>query len=746
MYKALKDEFGLSKNKKILWFMGLIIFLGSSVFIYFSLYFNIRTTVRTQAVNSITNISQLNEDSVSRSILNREILLRMISTMMEKRGVKDLDGILPDLADFRDAYDFSNMGIMDEHGNLHLTNGKVVDVSGLSQYEETWDEEFHVSESYMPVDGGENAINIFSYPLHVDGELKYVLMAAYQSRNLTERMNISSMGGKGYSYILNAKGEAVIYPRHYENEEYAGLMQHIYSTSDISPNASGDQYFQYDGEKYYAHFEPLEINDWYLMTCAREADVFGEANTIIRNVLLGMGLLWLMIIIAIFSTIQSMVKSKKELQQAVFHDELVSTGNGNFLPVFFQKLPEEELSRMFLVAFDIDRFKEFNYIYGDDCGDNLLRYIVRTFQEELSEDYLFRTQSDHFVALIHGADSKEFNDKMDRLLRRFSREIEDGVIQPFDISAGVRRVGPQDAFRRIMSDALIAKGTIKGIQLQQYAFYNEAILHERMSYMEMESDFARALKEGEFQVFYQPKYDMGTGEIVGAEALVRWVKADGSIVSPGAFIPCFESSRQIILLDEAVLGSVCRQMREMEEEGLETKKVSVNLSRVHLKRHGILPKIARIITESGVDPSKLSFEITESALYEDSIPLKNIVDFLHGLGCRVDMDDYGVGVSGPKALAVNQFDVVKLDKSFIDGIGDQRMEAVIKSTISLSKTLGMEILAEGVEEKYQADSLVEWGCRLAQGFYYSPPVPEREYRRLLGGVSMDPQPKERFSS
>ncbi|MDO5134731.1 MAG: EAL domain-containing protein [Eubacteriales bacterium] len=731
MEKAIRGEFVMSKTQRRLWLLGLTVFLGLSVFIYFKLYANVMDIVRSQAVNSITNISELNEDSLSRSIRNRELLIEMISYRLSKREVEDVDIILRELQDFVGYYEFYNMGVMDVDKTLYLTDGRVLDVAGVPLYEDAWSEEFHLSPSYIPKDGDGYALNVFSYPIYLDGEVRYVLTATYRSSNLTERMNINSMGGKGYNFILNCQGEVVIYPRHYENHDYNSLMEYINDISGIIPDDSGDRFFTYDGDPYYAHFERLGINNWFLMTCAREADVFADANAISRNVMTGMGLLWMMVLAAILAAILSLIQSKSQLRKAVFYDELLNVGNGNLLPVFFKSLPRDVMSRMTLTIFDIDKFKEFNYIYGEECGDNLLKYIVRAFQEELPGEHLFRYLADHFVALIQCSGREEFKTKMDRFLHRCEEDIGNGKIQPFDISAGVRRVREGDSFRRVVSDALVAKGTVKGIQLQQYAFYEEAVLQKRMHYMEMESDFSRALKAHEFQVFYQPKYDMITGRIIGAEALVRWVKADGSVISPGAFIPCFEASRQIILMDEAMLEAVCSQMNEMKADGLPVKRVSVNLSRVHLRHHGILPKIERIVKSSGVDADKLSFEITESALYEDSIPLKHIVDFLHQLGCQVDMDDYGIGVSGPSALAANRFDVLKMDKSFIDGIGDPRMEAVIKSTITLTKTLGMEVLAEGVEEKHQADCLAEWGCTQAQGFYYSRPVPQEEYRRLL---------------
>ena len=731
MEETIKNKFGLSTKGKVYVVSGLVTFCLVSVIIFFGLFTVIKGIVTRQAINSITNISELNIDSISKSINNKRTLLETFSIDFARKKTKNRKEILEAMSTYVTTHKLYSLGILEKDFTLCLTTGEVIDVSGWTQFEDAWDEEFHMSESYLPAAGGEYTVNLLSYPVCFDGKLQYVLIAGGYSKNLTESMNLSSMGGKGYSYLLNSKGDIVIYPKFYKGERYNGLMKYLNDTSDVIPNETGDRYFEYDGEKYYAHFEKMELNDWYLMTCAREKDVFAEANRITYCVLLGMGLLWIMMITAVCGTVYSLYRSQLSLKKAMFYDNLLGIGNSEFLMEFFNNTPEKERLKMVLTIFDIDKFKEFNYIYGEDCGDHLLSYIVEVFREELPGEYLFRYMSDNFGAMIYCRSKEEITQKLEHLLHRFSADIDAGKIQPFDISAGVRKVRKGDSFQRVLSDALIAKGTIKGIQVQQYAFYDENIRNKRMSYMEMESDFSRALKDREFHVYYQPKYDMRTGKIIGAEALVRWVKSDGTVISPGAFIPCFEASRQIIMLDEVMLESVCRQMEEMKDEGLDVKKVSVNLSRVHLRHRGILPKIEAIVKSADIDPEKLSFEITESALYEDSIPLKDIVDFIHGLGCRVDMDDYGVGVSGPNSLASNQFDIIKLDKSFIDGIGDKRMESVIRSTIQLSRELGMEILAEGVEERYQADSLVEWGCNMAQGFYYSPPVPEEEYKEML---------------
>ena len=731
MEKILKKEIGLSRKNIVRLIMCAGIFLALSYYIFVSLYSNVKTIVTEHAVSSITNISQLNEESITRAITNRKALLETIAERLERRGIYEIDGILDEMEDFSQVYDCYGAGVLTEEHMVYRVDGTSSDVSGMELTRQIWDDEFHVSESYYPSGEKDYMVNIFSVPVYENGELKYVLTASYYSKTLTERMNTNFLGEKGYTFLIDSQSKVVIYPQHYEDPEYNRLMKYIDDSASIVPNEEEDTYFEYDGDRYYAHFEKLNYSDWYLLTCAKESDVFARANKIADNVFAGMSLLWIMVAAAGIIIVYSFYSSRKKLHKMAYYDSLLGIGNRNAAVTVTQRLPKKMLSEMYLVVFDIDKFKEFNYLYGDDSGDRLLKYIVRVFQEEVPDVYLFRYMSDYFVTLDHSRTQEELEKKIQKTLDRFARDIESGEIQPFATSAGVRKYEVGESLPSLFSDAMIAREQIKKNHLRQYAFYDEVLRQKRIQYMEMESNFSKALRDKEFHVYYQPKYDMNTGKMIGAEALARWIRADGRIISPKDFVPCFEESHQIYLLDSEILSEVCRQMKEMEADGLDVKIVSVNLSRVHLRQNGILPKIEKIIRESGIDASRLSFEITESALYEDSIPLKNIIDFLHGLGCKVDMDDYGVGVSGPNALATNQFDMIKLDKTFVDGIGNQHTEDVIQSTILLAKKWGIDILAEGVEEKYQMERLVELGCTLAQGYYYSKPVPEEEYRKLL---------------
>ena len=742
MKDALKHEFRMNGRTKFILLIIVLVFLFLSSLVYNRHYAQTKEIVTEQAISSVTNISQLNKQAVSRAIDNRLILLGVLAQKLEDNGVYDVDTILRAMHSYVDPYDFYRMGVITKDGMIHLSNGSSFQTQGFEAADKAWSSEPRVSASYLPPDNKLYAVNMFSCPMFKDNVVECVLVATYQAKKLTALINTSFMGGNEYNYIINSKGEVMLYPQSYEDKSYNALMKFINDNPSIIPEEGGNTYFDYAKRSYYAHFEKLDVNDWYLMTCAKESDVFAESTRITRKCLISNCFTWFVMAAALLSIAYLIARMRKELIKSTYYDELLNIENEKYLGLYYKQLLaeyEDEPDDLLLVAFDIDKFKEFNYLYGEDAGDALLKYIVTAFREELPEVHLFRMSADNFTTIDFCKNEEEYAAKLEKLMNRFALDVEKGYVAPFDIYAGVRKIKKGESLRHVISDALIAKGTIKGIQLRHYAFYDEALKLERLNSMRLESSFNQALKNREFCVYFQPKYDMRSRQIIGAEALVRWVKPDGTIVSPAAFIPCFEQSRQIILLDQYVLEEVCRILHRMHEDGINVPNVSVNLSRVHLKHRGILPKIAKTVKTSGIDPHLLSFEITESALFEDAIPLRNIVDFLHGLGCRVDMDDYGVGMSGLSSLAANRFDTIKLDKSFIDGIGDERMEAVIQSTIGLANTLGMRIIAEGVEEEYQAQRLVDWGCVLAQGFLYSPPIAEGAYRRLLASANNSEQ-------
>lgn len=239
------------------------------------------------------------------------------------------------------------------------------------------------------------------------------------------------------------------------------------------------------------------------------------------------------------------------------------------------------------------------------------------------------------------------------------------------------------------------------------------------------------LKRQEFQIYYQPQYHLASRETAGAEALVRWCRPNGQMVLPDTFIPCLETSGRIAGLDAYVIRRVCHYLGDLKKQGVKAPPVSINLSRFHLKHPEIVGVIEEALEQHHLDPDSLSFEITESLFYNHVSQLQYLVDSLHGIGCRVEMDDYGMGIANLYTLSQVAFDTLKIDRKYIQQIGNPRGEEIIRSILELADRLRLDVVAEGIETAAQEAFLQAHNCRTGQGYYYARPVSEAAFRAML---------------
>lgn len=243
-----------------------------------------------------------------------------------------------------------------------------------------------------------------------------------------------------------------------------------------------------------------------------------------------------------------------------------------------------------------------------------------------------------------------------------------------------------------------------------------------------EKSFREAVIKKRFQVWYQPQVDMRTERPKGAEALVRWQKEDGTFLAPDRFVPVLEKLGLTALLDEEVMGIVCRDICQAKIDKISFGPVSVNFSRLHAGRAETIGRLKDITEHYGISRGEICFEITETDVEkrkEDDI--RKFVGKLQDDGYRIAMDDYGIESSTLKLLQETRFDVLKLDRYFVSRIGDDRADIILSSTIAMAKRLGMEVVAEGIETEEQICFLLEHGCYLGQGYYYSEPLPKEQY-------------------
>jgi EAL domain-containing protein (putative c-di-GMP-specific phosphodiesterase class I) len=275
-----------------------------------------------------------------------------------------------------------------------------------------------------------------------------------------------------------------------------------------------------------------------------------------------------------------------------------------------------------------------------------------------------------------------------------------------------------------------AKHLIKDRRDCSYAFYDEMDYQKELEDRELEENFEKALEMRQFEVWYQPKYSATNSKIVGAEALVRWRRKDGSLVSPGKFIPLFEKNGMICILDEYVFQEVCKQQKSWLSEGKKILPVSVNISRASLYYTDIVERYRKIMENVGISSKYIEVEITESAAVDNS-SVKGIIEEFSQAGFYLLLDDFGSGYSSLSTLNTIHFDNLKLDKSLVDYIGDKNGELLICHIVALAKSMGMKITAEGVETEKQLIFLKGVECNDIQGFYFSRPLPKTEYQALM---------------
>lgn len=418
---------------------------------------------------------------------------------------------------------------------------------------------------------------------------------------------------------------------------------------------------------------------------------------------------------------------RKKMIKGLFKDVVTDEWNEQYFRLYYERTARKEKQERWIVYFDIDRFKMINLLYGTRRGNLILKTVCEVFHLTLPEDKIFHCGRDVFLAYLNGRSQEDIRRKLLHFQDEVKRRMEEGEIPQCSLSFGICAVSRGSNLEQICANAWFARQEAKEQIADKIRFYGES-LQLQMEKESLEMRFPEALKQEEFLVWYQPKYDLRTGQICGAEALVRWKDQDGKVLSPARFIPVFESTGQIVELDVEALRMVCEDIRRARRYRIPIGNISVNLSKLHVIRTGITDKIREIAGEAGIGNKELSFEITESAAEgEGREELAELVRRLQNMGFMVYMDDYGTGSSTLRSLADTHFDVLKLDRSFVSLAGDPRINIILISTIHMAKCLGMDVVAEGVETKEQADFLLKNGCHLAQGYYFSRPLPRDEF-------------------
>lgn len=428
------------------------------------------------------------------------------------------------------------------------------------------------------------------------------------------------------------------------------------------------------------------------------------------------------------------------IEKLAYEDPVTKGKNINYFKEFASHIMAVFKETPFVIyRFDIVNFRYINEAYGHIRADEILESCITNFASVFSEKALcVRMDADQFLAIMENG--KDIEQKLDRLTKNVNEDARGrGMKYPIRFKAGVYQIRKHDHDIDVMIDrANVAKKTLRSEDGEVIAIYSEKIIQDMRKIDRIESEMQKALANGEFKIYMQPKWDIYLNRLAGAEALVRWVKEDGSILYPDEFVTIFENNGFIEKLDFYMLETVCQKMHEMIEAGYTVYPVSVNQSRMLLHSADYVANVKRIMEKYKLPENAVELEITESVFLDDRSNMIRIINQLKECGVRLAMDDFGSGFSSLNMLKDVSFDTVKIDREFFtESVTTERSRWILQKIVELCGGIGMEVLCEGVETEEQVRILQSIGCRMVQGFYFAKPMPEEEYiARFCAGNPM----------
>ena len=422
---------------------------------------------------------------------------------------------------------------------------------------------------------------------------------------------------------------------------------------------------------------------------------------------------------------------KEDLYRLAFTDHITGNYNWGHLEAFLEVPGDREIHDYAFAHFDIKQFRVINEAYGHIAANKVLSNIVKAMNEA---DFVYasaRCHNDNFAMLLKDMPEPELKQALQDLFEKNSVLEEDPHYKVYYKCGVVPMRRAMLSGNRVADAAKMAQALCTDKKGTEIVFYTDQ-MHDDLSWGNYIKAYAEtAIEQDEFVVYLQPKFDIGTGKIKGAEALIRWNYKNRELLPPYRFIPYFEKDGTIDKIDDLVLKTICRTMDRWKKEGKPLYPVSVNLSRSRMYDENLIDKLTGIVDSYGVDHGLIDFELTESATYDNMERMLYVLRELRDRGFRISMDDFGTGYSSLSLLTQMPIDTLKIDKSFVDTIaGDaERNEDIIllRHIITLAKELGFSCLAEGAERRAQIDRLRDLGCEIIQGYYYSKPIPLGEY-------------------
>ena len=716
----------------------------------FGCFGQIRNSLQQQLMSSIEGVAEQNEILVEKEAGTR---FRLLDSLARELSDGDESIFVDKMQGFVETYQFKRMGYIAADGTAKTTDGYRLNMSDRDFFQQSMQGKNFLTDAFEDrIDTSYETINVFSVPVYEKNQktIKGVLFGTCGYEMFEECLKNEIFEGQAFNYIIKIDGTIVAGSG---NSKKWGIGKNIFVTdasederdddardddardkmiSDMKEGKSGYGMDPKRKEASLYYYMPLKIEEsgetWYVVTAVSESVLTSRMQVVMDAINSLMVIILAVISVSVGVYIYSWRKSKKELMTLAYQDPV--TLGDNFV-AFKERAKSKKDGVGWLIAMDVTDFKLINSTCGVKKGDEVLRVIWEIFETETGENELAaHVNADRFILFWMDENQENIKQRLEHVIRKIEEIPERLEIPNLFPVFGIFHTIVLDEIDPLYGNAVQAKHQIKGRRDRHYIFYDELNHESIQENRELEEHFETALENEEFEIWYQPKYSAHSRKLVGAEALVRWRRADGALIPPLKFIPLFERNGNIIRLDEYVFRAVCRQQKEWQKQGQKMLPVSVNISRVSLYYSSVVEKYESIIRSFDLDSKYIQLEITESATIDNN-EIFNLLEQFHTAGFKILLDDFGSGYSSLAALNRMHFDTIKLDKSLIDYIGDRNGEKLLLHITQLLQSFGMTITAEGVETSDQVEFLKNLHCDDIQGYYFSKPLPVNEFEDFV---------------
>lgn len=740
-----------SKTQNYITLMILAVFMAAVLLICIKQYTNkFQTTLNEETQTYMVEIAQqvtlVMNERVAHNLLN----LQSNAMTIEAMGEKDTEQFVRYLKGETNRFGYTQLSLANTNG-ISLNNlGDIYNVSNRPHYLSALKGESAVSGVISSGAGNPDYIE-YAVPVYKSGTIAGVLIASYTLDTFCDILQVNMFEQQGNAMVVDSQGVVVVnnsvadsynFFHTLKKDKSVSVAENKRFVSDISSGQSGVLTYRQGNTHYMMYYQPLGINDWSILISVPTDIVTYKTNMFLKGSAYIGTAIALLIAILMFILVYMQYRNRKQLETILYVDPI--TGGPT------QAKFEQESSHLIatnrgncyaLVQINLQKFKLINTTFGREAGDKTLKYIYQTIVNQIAEDELAaRLSADKFGILLrfHSKEAlanrlitlcAKINSFNDTQKNKYILEFEQGVCL-------INETGLQ--FDILLERANFTRRHGEKLKIGQttISFYDDVERSIVLREKEIENSMEQALKNGEFEMYLQPKYELEHNTIGGAEALVRWNSPEKGMIFPNDFIPLFEQNGFIVEVDLYMFEQVCKLQQIWKDTGVKPVPISVNMSRIHLNNPNFLDRYREIFSKYDFPAKLVEIELTESTVFGDVAQLCDIIDKMKDIGFSCSLDDFGSGYSSLNMLKDIPVDTLKLDRAFFysKNEDDTKSRYVVGNMVDLARKLNMHTVSEGIETLDMVDYLRSVKCDMVQGYVFAKPMPITQFENLMTKV------------